>query len=170
MLEVAGSRSRGLRTTSVRPPLSSVVSRSARTFNRSVPPPLLDSCRSRRGGRLSFAKTPSARCVWRPLAGMLPFSCPSGATRCSKRQQGVAQSESRKSPDSTGDGARLDDVQQTAAKGGQRFFFRLRTRRSQVRVLQGAPLSLCEIATLRSRGWGGLRTLPFSSLQHHPAI
>jgi len=48
---------------------------------------------------LSFAKTRSPRGV--SPQGRCPYSCPFGATKGGKRQQAAAQSERRKSPDST---------------------------------------------------------------------
>ena len=56
--------------------------------------------------------------VSRPSSGTLPFSCPFGAPRSGKGQQGSAQGEGRKSAEPTRDEARSGSVQQTAAKGG----------------------------------------------------
>jgi hypothetical protein len=71
----------------------------------------------------------------------LPFSCPFRATRSSKRQQRAAQSEGRKSPDSTRDEARFGNLRQTAAKRGYHFFFRLLTGGLLVRIQPEEPLS-----------------------------
>ena len=48
----------------------------------------------------------------------LPFSCPFGAPKSGKWQQAPAQSEGRRSPDSSSDGARSGNLQHTAAKRG----------------------------------------------------
>ena len=58
------------------------------------------------------------RSVGRPGRSTLPFSCPLEATKSGKAQQGPAQSEGRKSADSTRAEARSGNVQHTAAKGG----------------------------------------------------
>ena len=88
---------------------------------------------------VSFAKTRSAPSVRSLPSGTLPFSCPFGATKSSKRQQAAAQSEGRKSEGSKSEDARAGSVRHMHANGGQRLFFRLLTGGVLVRIQPEEP-------------------------------
>jgi hypothetical protein len=63
---------------------------------------------------IQTGSTADAEQFWRTL----PFSCPFGAPKSGKLQQAPAQSEGRRSPDSSSDDAHFSKVQHTPAKGG----------------------------------------------------
>jgi hypothetical protein len=70
----------------------------------------------------------------------LPFSCPLGATKASKRPRTPEQSEGRKTPNSRCDDARSGSVQHAAAKGGYRRLVRLLTGGLLVRIQPEEPI------------------------------
>jgi hypothetical protein len=72
--------------------------------------------------RVSDAQVEGRSACRRDEFQTLPFSCLFRATRSSKRQQTAAQSEGRKSPDSTSDVARSGNVQHTAQSAANASF------------------------------------------------
>jgi hypothetical protein len=71
--------------------------------------------------------------------GVLPFSCPFRPPTAGLWRQPAAHAGSGRVSDSDGVDVRSGHSEHGAARGGKEGWFRLRTRRSQVRVLQGAP-------------------------------
>ena len=118
--------------------------------------PFKKDTESSRGCRISDHWRSGSTCTpGLPRSATLPFSCPFGATKGGKQRQTTAQSESQKSLDSSGDGARSGKAQQPAAKSGYRRLFRLLTGGLLVRIQPEEPTS-------HSLGLGASRALQAS--------
>jgi hypothetical protein len=110
------------------------------------------------------------RCSYLPL----PFSCPFSAPRSGTSRQGAARSGSPQVVELEGVGARSGQSRQAAASSGKALRFWLRTRRPQVRVLQGAPpsrpstIALVPSERSESRGRARHQRLPHDPRQAHP--